>query len=57
MKKETNQREVTQKLCKGEQPFSVTYRLNLIYIAKKFHHDIPYGYLLMVRTRPLKKKI
>ena len=40
--KKTNQREVTQKLRKGEQSFLYeTHDLNLIHIALKFHQDIP----------------
>ena len=46
--KKISQREVTQKLRKGEQSFlKVRDCLNLIHIAIKFHHDIPYGYLVM----------
>ena len=42
--KKINQREVTQKLRKGEQSFLyVTHCLELIHIAIKFHQDIPYG--------------
>ena len=40
----TNQREVTQKLRKGEQSFLyVTHGFNLIHIALKFHQDILYS--------------
>ena len=50
--KKTNQKAVTQKLRKGEQPFLyATCRLDLIHIAMKFHQNIPYGYLVMVHTR------
>ena len=46
------QREVTQKLRKGEQSFLyVTHYLNLIHIDIKFNQDIPYGYLGMACTR------
>ena len=39
-----NQREVTQKVRKGEQLFlHPTCRLDLIYIAIKFHQDVSYG--------------
>ena len=48
-KRRTNQREVTQKLRKGEQSFLyATHGLNLIRIASKFQ-DI-HKYLLMVPT-------
>ena len=41
-----HQKEVTQKLGKGEQSFLYeTHRLYLIHIAIKFHLDMPYGYL------------
>ena len=47
-----SQREVTQKVRKGEQLLlHATYRLDLIYIAIKFHEDISYGYRVMVCTR------
>ena len=56
--KKINQREVTQKLRKGEQSFLyVTNCLNLIHITIKFHQDIPYGYLLMVPKRLVKNFI
>ena len=51
--KKTYQREVIQKLRKGENllfVLYVTHWLSLIHIAIKFHQDIPYGYLLMVCT-------
>ena len=51
-KKKSNQREVTQKVRKGEQPFlHATRRLDLIHIVMKVHQNIPYGYLAMARTR------
>ena len=47
-----NQRAVTQKLRKKEQPFLyVTCCLDLIHIAMKFHQNFPYGYVVMVRTK------
>ena len=50
--KKNYQREVTQKLRKGELSFLyVTHHLNLIHIVIKFYQEIPYGYLLMVHTR------
>ena len=44
----TNQRAVTQKLRKGDQPciLYVTRRCDLVYIAMKFH-----DYLVLVCTR------
>ena len=41
----TEEREVTPKLRKGEQPFLyATYYLVIMHIAIKFHHDIPNSY-------------
>ena len=46
----SNQREVIQRVRKGEQLFlHATRRLDLIHIARKFHSDIPYGYQVMMR--------
>ena len=42
-----NQREVTQKLKKGEQSVYATHSLNFIHIAIKFHQDIQYGHLIV----------
>ena len=45
MPKNNDQREVTPKLRKGEQPFLyVTHHLVIMHIAIKFHHDIPNSY-------------
>ena len=45
-------REVIQKLRKGEQSFLyATCRLDLIHITLEFGQNIPYGYLVMARTR------
>ena len=53
-----HQREVTQKLRKGQQYFLyVTLPLNLISIAVMIHQDIPYNNLLMVGTRSVKNLI
>ena len=39
-----NQRGITWKLNKGEQPFlRTTHRLDLIHMRIKFHEDIPNG--------------
>ena len=47
-----NQRGITWKLNKGEQPFlRTTQRLDLIHIPIKFYEDIPNGYRVMVCTR------
>ena len=46
-----HQREVTQKLRKGEQYLMYQkYRLNLIHIAINFHQVFPYSDLVMART-------
>ena len=46
------QREVTQKVIKAEQSLlHATRRLNLIHIAIKFRPNIPYDYLVTLRTR------
>ena len=51
-----NQREVTQKVRKGEQLFlHATRCLDLIYIAIKFHQDISYSHQVMVHTERPKK--
>ena len=43
-KQKTHQREVTQKLRKGEQLILyATHNLNLKHIALKLHQDIPYS--------------
>ena len=43
-----NQRQVTPKGSKGRQSFLYeTYRVSLTYMAIKFHHDSPKGYLFM----------
>ena len=68
-KKEKNQKEVTQKLRKGDQRFvtqklrkgeqSMFYpirHLDLIHIAITFHQTITFGYLVMLRKREKKKK-
>ena len=39
----SNKREVSQKLREVHLTLNATRRLNLIYIAKKFHQDILYG--------------
>ena len=50
--KKYNQREVTQKVRKGEQSvLHPAHRLDLIHIAMKFHSYIPYGYRIMMHTR------
>ena len=50
--KKSNQREITQKVRKREQSFlHVTHCLDLIHLAMKFRQNIPYGYVVMVRTR------
>ena len=42
--KKINQREVTQKVRKGEQSFlQAPHCLDLIHIAMKLHLDISYG--------------
>ena len=47
-----NQRDITPKLSKGEQPILYeTCCLNLIYIAIKFHHDTPNPYIVMESKR------
>ena len=51
--KKTNQKN--SKTKNGRATFwYVTHHLNLIHIAIKFRQGIPYGYLLMVRTRSVK---
>ena len=47
-----NQRDITRKLSKTEQPFLYeTCCLNLIYIAIKFHYDIPKPYIVTESNR------
>ena len=54
----SNQREVAQKVRKGEQSFLLaTCRLNLIHIAMKFYSDIPYGHRVMMHKRIVCKKV
>ena len=47
-----HQREITQKLRKGEQSFLYATQPHAI----NYHQDIPYGYLVMVRTRIVGEK-
>ena len=48
VQKQSNQREVTQKVRKGEQSFLyATSCLGLIHIAIKFHPDIPFNHRVM----------
>ena len=48
----SNQREVTQKVRKGEQSFlHGICRIDIIHIAMKFLSDIPYGYQVTMPTR------
>ena len=50
--KKSYEREVTQKVRKGEQSFlHTTHGLDLIHINMKFHSVSPYGYPVMMCTR------
>lgn len=55
--KKTNQRDVTTKQNKGDQPLLYATRWYFILITIKFHQDIPNGYLVTANRRLVCRKL